>query len=144
LEHPSGVRTRADAITPQQLATLIYTSGTTGRPKGVRLPHSAWAYEGTAVARLKILGEDDLELLWLPMAHAFGKVLITAQLACGFATAIDGRVDKIVDNLAVVKPTFMGARAPHLRKGARPHRYHPTSPGRPSRPAVRGGILSGA
>jgi long-chain acyl-CoA synthetase len=113
LEHPSGLRTRIDAIAPGQLATLIYTSGTTGRPKGVRLPHSSWVYEGTSVARLNFLGEDDLQLLWLPMAHAFGKVLITTQLACGFATAIDGRVDKIVDNLAVVKPTFMGA-APRI------------------------------
>ena len=113
LEHPSAVRTRTDAITPEQLATLIYTSGTTGRPKGVRLPHSVWAYEGSAVAGLKILGEDDLQLLWLPMAHAFGKVLVTTQLACGFVTAIDGRVDKIVDNLAVIKPTFTGA-APRI------------------------------
>ena len=113
LEHPSAVRTRTDAITPEQLATLIYTSGTTGRPKGVRLPHSVWAYEGSVVAGLKILGEDDLQLLWLPMAHAFGKVLVTTQLACGFVTAIDGRVDKIVDNLAVIKPTFMGA-APRI------------------------------
>ncbi len=113
LEHPSCVRTRVDAIRPEQLATLIYTSGTTGRPKGVRLPHSAWVYEGTSVANLNFLGEDDVQLLWLPMAHAFGKVLVTTQLACGFATAIDGRVDKIVDNLAVVKPTFMGA-APRI------------------------------
>jgi long-chain acyl-CoA synthetase len=113
LEHPSGLRTRIDAIAPGQLATLIYTSGTTGRPKGVRLPHSSWVYEGNSVARLNFLGEDDLQLLWLPMAHAFGKVLVTAQLACGFATAIDGRVDKIVENLAVVKPTFMGA-APRI------------------------------
>lgn len=113
LEHPSGLQTRIDAITPGQLATLIYTSGTTGRPKGVRLPHSSWVYEGNSVARLNFLGEDDLQLLWLPMAHAFGKVLITAQLACGFASAIDGRVDKIVENLAVVKPTFMGA-APRI------------------------------
>ncbi len=113
LEHPSGVRTRTDSITPEQLATLIYTSGTTGRPKGVRLPHSSWVYEGNSVARLNFLGEDDLQLMWLPMAHAFGKVLITAQFACGFATAIDGRVDKIVENLAVVKPTFMGA-APRI------------------------------
>ena len=113
LEHPSAVRTRTDAIAPEQLATLIYTSGTTGRPKGVRLPHSVWAYEGSAVAGLNILGEDDLQLLWLPMAHAFGKVLVTTQLACGFVTAIDGRVDKIVDNLAVIKPTFMGA-APRI------------------------------
>ena len=113
LEHPSGVRTRTDAITPQQLATLIYTSGTTGPPKGVRLPHSAWAYEGTAIVGMNLMCEDDLQLLWLPMAHAFGKVLITAQLACGFVTAIDGRVDKIVDNMAVVKPTVMGA-APRI------------------------------
>jgi len=95
------------------LATLIYTSGTTGRPKGVRLPHEAWVYQGAAVAALDLLGENDLQLLWLPLAHAFGKVLISAQLACGFASAIDGRVDKIVDNTAVVKPTFMGA-APRI------------------------------
>ena len=47
------------------------------------------------------------------MAHSFGKVLLSTQLACGFATAIDGRVEKIVDNLGVVKPTFMGA-APRI------------------------------
>ena len=47
------------------------------------------------------------------MAHSFGKVLLSTQLACGFATAVDGRVDKIIDNLAVVKPTFMGA-APRI------------------------------
>jgi long-chain acyl-CoA synthetase len=40
-------------------------------------------------------------------------VLLSAQLACGFATAIDGRVDKIVENLGIVKPTFMGA-APRI------------------------------
>ncbi|MBJ7336112.1 AMP-dependent synthetase/ligase [Mycolicibacterium sp.] len=118
--HPRALQSRTDAIASEQLATLIYTSGTTGRPKGVRLPHSSWVYEGTAVASLNFLGEDDLQLLWLPMAHAFGKVLITTQLACGFSTAIDGRVDKIVENLAVVKPTFMGA-APRIFEKARAH-----------------------
>jgi long-chain acyl-CoA synthetase len=95
------------------LATLIYTSGTTGRPKGVRLDHKAWVYEGAAVAALDVIGEDDLQLLWLPLAHSFGKVLLAAQLACGFVSAVDGRVDKIVDNAAVVKPTFMAA-APRI------------------------------
>lgn len=112
-DHPSCVESTADAITPDQLATLIYTSGTTGKPKGVRLSHAAWVYEGTTVAGFDILHEDDLQLLWLPLAHAFGKVLISAQLACGFASAIDGRVDNIVANLAEVKPTFMGA-APRI------------------------------
>ncbi len=104
---------RIDATRSDQLATLIYTSGTTGRPKGVRLPHSAWTYEGVAVDALDILTVDDLQFLWLPLAHSFGKVLLTAQLAVGFATAVDGRVDKIIDNLAVVRPTFMGA-APRI------------------------------
>jgi long-chain acyl-CoA synthetase len=79
----------------------------------VRLLHRAWVYEGTAIQVQDILHEDDLQFLWLPMAHSFGKVLLSAQLACGFATAIDGRVDRIVDNLGVVKPTFMGA-APRI------------------------------
>jgi len=112
-DHPTCVQSTAEAITPDKLATLIYTSGTTGKPKGVRLSHRAWVYEGATVAGFDILHEDDLQLLWLPMAHAFGKVLITAQLACGFASAIDGRVDKIVPNMAEVKPTFMGA-APRI------------------------------
>jgi long-chain acyl-CoA synthetase len=112
-EHPGVVEATARAIPADQLATLIYTSGTTGRPKGVRLLHRAWVYEGTAIQVQDILGEDDLQFLWLPMAHSFGKVLLSAQLACGFATAIDGRVDRIVDNLGVVRPTFMGA-APRI------------------------------
>ena len=107
--HPECVRDTVAAITADRLATLIYTSGTTGRPKGVRLTHGAWVYEGLGVARLGLLGEDDVQLLWLPLAHAFGKVLLAVQLACGFVSAVDGRVDKIVDNAAAVKPTFVAA-----------------------------------
>jgi long-chain acyl-CoA synthetase len=110
---PGAIDARIDGIRHDQLATIIYTSGTTGRPKGVRLLHSAWTYEGAAVASTGILNEDDLQYLWLPLAHVFGKVLLTLPLQIGFPTAIDGRIDKIVENLAVVKPTFMGA-APRI------------------------------
>ena len=112
-EHPGVIEATAKGISGDQLATLIYTSGTTGRPKGVRLRHSSWVYEGEAIRAQDILSEDDLEFRWLPMAHSFGKVLMSTQMACGFSAAIDGRVDKIIDNLAVVKPTFMGA-APRI------------------------------
>jgi long-chain acyl-CoA synthetase len=107
------VEERIAATGPESLATLIYTSGTTGRPKGVRLQHKSWTYEGAAIQAQGILDQNDLQFLWLPMAHSFGKVLLSTQLACGFATAVDGRVDKIIDNLAVVRPTFMGA-APRI------------------------------
>ncbi|KQT89403.1 AMP-dependent synthetase [Marmoricola sp. Leaf446] len=112
-ESGDAVDRAVDAIGPDQLATLIYTSGTTGKPKGVRLKHSSWTYEGAAMEAQGILSEEDLQFLWLPMAHSFGKVLLSTQLACGFATAVDGRVEKIIENLAIVKPTFMGA-APRI------------------------------
>ena len=111
--NPTAVTDRVAAISRDDLATLIYTSGTTGRPKGVRLAHDGWTYEGAAIAAGGFLTPDDLEFRWLPMAHSFGKVLLTTQLQIGFAAAIDGRVPKIVENLAIVKPTFMGA-APRI------------------------------
>jgi long-chain acyl-CoA synthetase len=112
-KEPSVVDDRIAAIEPHHLATLIYTSGTTGRPKGVRLSHDNWTYEAAAVDAIGILNHDDLQYLWLPLAHVLGKVLLTLPLQIGFPTVLDGRVDKIVDNLAVVSPTFMGA-APRI------------------------------
>ena len=111
--HEGAVEERVDKIGPEDLSTLIYTSGTTGRPKGVRLPHRAWTYEAAAVDSANLLGPDDKAFLWLPLAHVFGKVLLTLPLQIGFTTAIDGRVDKIVENLPVVKPVWMGA-APRI------------------------------
>ncbi|MGH3508516.1 MAG: AMP-binding protein, partial [Nocardioidaceae bacterium] len=106
-EQPDVIADRVEATKADDLATLIYTSGTTGRPKGVRLTHSAWTYEGVAVQATGLLSADDVQFLWLPLAHSFGKVLLTTQMAVGFPTAVDGRVEKIIDNLAVVRPTFM-------------------------------------
>ena len=110
---PGLVDARIDACTPDDLATIIYTSGTTGRPKGVRLTHEAWTYQGAAIKSLDILHEDDVQYMWLPLAHVFGKQITLLTLATGMSVAVDGRLDKIVDNLAVVRPTFMCA-APRI------------------------------
>ncbi|AKU16489.1 AMP-dependent synthetase/ligase [Luteipulveratus mongoliensis] len=112
-EQPEVLEERIEGIQADDLSTLIYTSGTTGRPKGVRLAHAAWTYEAAAVDSAHLLDRDDLQFLWLPLAHVFGKVLLTLPLQIGFPTAIDGRVDKIIDNLPVIKPTWMGA-APRI------------------------------
>jgi long-chain acyl-CoA synthetase len=112
-EQPAAVEEAVAAVGPESLATLIYTSGTTGRPKGVRLVQDNWAYEAAAIDELGILRPDDVQYLWLPLSHSFGKVLLAAQLRIGFASAVDGRIDRIVDNLAVVRPTFM-AGAPRI------------------------------
>ncbi|MEU8569820.1 AMP-dependent synthetase/ligase [Streptomyces pathocidini] len=107
--NPDVVRKRIDAITAGQLATLIYTSGTTGRPKGVRLPHDNWSYMARAIEASGLVTHEDVQYLWLPLAHVFGKVLISAQIGVGHVTAVDGRIDKIIENLPVVRPTYMAA-----------------------------------
>ncbi|MFF7139629.1 AMP-dependent synthetase/ligase [Streptomyces nodosus] len=108
-EHPELIKERVGAITKDQLATLIYTSGTTGRPKGVRLPHDNWSYMAKAIAATGLVSGEDLQYLWLPLAHVFGKVLISGQIEVGHVSAVDGRVDKIIENLPVVQPTYMAA-----------------------------------
>ncbi|WBC07185.1 long-chain fatty acid--CoA ligase [Micromonospora sp. WMMA1947] len=94
-------------IGPDHLATLIYTSGTTGRPKGVELLHGGWCWEGVAQADLGLLRVDDLQYLWLPLSHSFGKTLLCGATHVGLPTYVDGRVDKLVDLLGVVQPTLM-------------------------------------
>ncbi|MGB3674819.1 MAG: long-chain fatty acid--CoA ligase [Candidatus Nanopelagicales bacterium] len=107
--NPNLVQDRAASVQPDHLATLIYTSGTTGKPKGVEIVQSSWGYCGQALRAIGVMSEDDVQLLWLPMAHVFGTVLLTCQVEIGFSTAVDGRVPKIMENCAVIKPTFMGA-----------------------------------
>ncbi len=109
----SMVTDRVASIAGDHLATLMYTSGTTGRPKGVRLTHANWVYEGLAIEAGQVLQADDLHYLWLPLSHSFGKVLLTAQVRIGFATAVDGDVTALIENLAVVRPTVM-AGAPRI------------------------------
>ncbi len=106
---PRAVDEVVNATKGEHLATLIYTSGTTGKPKGVRLLHECWAYCADAIDATHLWGPDDVQYLWLPMSHSFGKVLMCGHIASGSVTAIDGRIPKLVANLAVVKPTIMAA-----------------------------------
>jgi long-chain acyl-CoA synthetase len=71
--------------------------------------HECWAYCADAIDACRLWGADDVQYLWLPMSHSFGKVLMAGHIASGSVTAVDGRIPKLVDNLAVVRPTIMAA-----------------------------------
>ncbi|WP_326552844.1 AMP-dependent synthetase/ligase [Micromonospora sp. NBC_01813] len=106
---PGLIERIATTIEPEHLATLIYTSGTTGRPKGVELLHRGWCWEAVAQLQCGIMNADDLQYLWLPLSHSFGKTLLCSIIHVGLPTYVDGRVDKLVDMLSVVRPTLMCA-----------------------------------
>lgn len=115
-QHADAVTARVSECESTDLATLIYTSGTTGRPKGVELTHGNWLYAGHAMASLGIITGDDIQLLWLPLSHSFGKLLLSSHLVIGGVAAVDGRLDRIVQNLSTVRPTYMAAAPRILEK----------------------------
>ncbi len=108
-ESEAALAARTAGLTPADVLTIIYTSGTTGMPKGVVLPHSTMLYEVEAVLKAKIVEATDLELLFLPMAHVFAKVLQCTWFGAGHEMAIDGDVQKVVDNLAETRPTVVAS-----------------------------------
>ncbi|MEU5217165.1 long-chain fatty acid--CoA ligase [Streptomyces sp. NPDC020807] len=112
-ERPDAVEAAVRAIGADQLATLIYTSGTTGRPKGARLVHDCWSYQAFAQEASGLLLPEDVQFLWLPLSHVFGNALIAGQVRTGSVIVVDGRIDRIVTNLPVVRPTVM-ASAPRI------------------------------
>jgi long-chain acyl-CoA synthetase len=108
-DRPELVGELIEGVTGDQLATLIYTSGTTGRPKGVELLHAGWVWQGRSQSTVGMINSDDLEYLWLPLSHSFGKTLLCGIIYVGLPTYVDGRVDKIVENLGRIRPTVMCA-----------------------------------
>ncbi|MEV7627410.1 long-chain fatty acid--CoA ligase [Actinoplanes sp. NPDC089786] len=112
-QKPTLIQDICDSIAPENVATLIYTSGTTGRPKGVELLHSGWTWEGVAQQNLGLFESTDLQYLWLPLSHSFGKTLLCGIVHVGVPTYVDGRVDKLIEMLSVVRPTLMCA-APRI------------------------------
>jgi len=106
----SAVDERRAAVTPDDLATIIYTSGTTGRPKGVVLTHrNLLAAVGNAVEYLGPMfkGEDAATLLFLPLAHVFGRMVEVGAVMARATLGHWADVKTLTDNLAVFRPTFI-------------------------------------
>jgi len=104
----SGRATPSSHPSPDDVAALLYTSGTTGIPKGVVLSHGNLASNVSASQQVFAITPSDRALLILPWAHAFGQMAdLHMMFACGAAIAICEGVDKILDNLAEVKPTVL-------------------------------------
>ena len=98
---------RRASLNKDSILTIIYTSGTTGRPKGVVTTHGAMLYEADAIKGLAMISTDDVELLFLPMAHSFAKVLEIAWLATRHVMAFAENMTTIKENLGEVRPTVM-------------------------------------
>jgi len=102
---------RREQLTPSTLATLIYTSGTTGKPKGVQLTHGNFLAEcgnvvqGASELFLKAGGST---LLFLPIAHVFGRMVEIGSISAGLHMAhCSDPATRLPMDLASFKPTFV-------------------------------------
>ena len=105
------IERRRNALLPETLATLIYTSGTTGRPKGVQLTHANFLAEcGNVVeaANDLFLKPGGSTLLFLPVAHVFGRMVQIGAITAGLHLAhCSDPVGRLQPDLASFKPTFV-------------------------------------
>ncbi|MCY0955683.1 AMP-dependent synthetase/ligase [Streptomyces sp. H27-H5] len=103
------------AVTPDATATVIYTSGTTGRPKGCVLTHANFMFEAdTMVDRWESVfragpGEQPSTLLFLPLAHVFGRMVevaaVRARVKLGHQPVLAAA--ELLPDLAAFRPTFV-------------------------------------
>jgi long-chain acyl-CoA synthetase len=105
-EHPRAVEEAGAAIDPEDLFTFIYTSGTTGPPKGCMIRHrNYYAMCEEAAAANDVLATDDVLLLFLPLAHNFGRLVHLLGPYLGFTIAFCPDPLKVAEALPVVRPT---------------------------------------
>ena len=100
-------RETARAVSPDALATIIYTSGTTGEPKGVMLNHSHLVCNLKAAAVALEVSQNDVALSFLPLSHAFERMVAYVYLLCGVTVIFAESVDTIGRDVALVRPTIL-------------------------------------
>jgi len=106
--HPDELARAVAAIDEEDLYTFIYTSGTTGPPKGCMIRHRNY-YEMAAVVDglPRYVGDDDTMLLYLPLAHNFGRLMHLVGPYVGFTIAFLPDPLAVAAALPQVRPTIL-------------------------------------
>ena len=105
----ADVTARRNAVALDDLASIIYTSGTTGRPKGCELTHRCFVSETVELLDLleDFFNAETSTLLFLPIAHVFGRAIEIGALAAGCTLGHTADVKNLLDDLGAFKPTFV-------------------------------------
>jgi long-chain acyl-CoA synthetase len=107
--HAGELEKRWADVKPEQAYTFVYTSGTTGPPKGVVLTHKNIVWECEAMRDTLPIDESDEQLLFLPLAHIFARILEWTSILKGSRIAFAEGISQIKANLSEVRPTYMCA-----------------------------------
>lgn len=104
---PDRFEENAQALGPDDDLTIIYTSGTTGEPKGVLSTHGHYLFTLEGAAAAIGCGEEDVNMLFLPLAHSLGRLehfFVASQgLACGLVRSLE----TLAKDLTELRPTIL-------------------------------------
>jgi len=113
-ENPDALTERVAQITEDDVFTFIYTSGTTGPPKACMIRHRNYYAMVACVDGLRadagdapFVDEGDVMLLYLPLAHNFGRLMHLTGPYVGYTIAFLPDPLRVADVLGVVRPTVL-------------------------------------
>jgi long-chain acyl-CoA synthetase len=107
-EHPSALAAAEGRVEPDDLYTILYTSGTTGPPKGCMIRHRNYHAMVACLDGLEdFLREGDLVLLYLPLAHNFGRLMHLGGPYGGYTVAFCADPYRVAEALLAVRPTVL-------------------------------------
>jgi long-chain acyl-CoA synthetase len=105
-EHPNALREAGEQVEEDDLFTYIYTSGTTGPPKGCMISHKNYYAMVAVVDELpSFTGPEDTMLLYLPLAHNFGRLMHLSGAYVGYSIAFLPDPLQAAVALRTAKPT---------------------------------------
>jgi long-chain acyl-CoA synthetase len=106
--NPTALHDASAAIAEDDLFTIIYTSGTTGPPKGCMLSNRNYYAMASVVDQMdSYYRADDLMLLYLPLAHNFGRLMLLTGAYVGFPIAFLADPLRVGEALLQVRPTIL-------------------------------------
>jgi long-chain acyl-CoA synthetase len=106
--NPTALDEAVAAVGEEDLFTFIYTSGTTGPPKGCMIRHRNYYAMTAVIDGLPGVVEDgDLMLLYLPLAHNFGRLMHLAGPYAGYTIAFVPDPTTLATALPVLRPTVL-------------------------------------
>jgi long-chain acyl-CoA synthetase len=108
-EEQREIETEIELVGRDDLITIIYTSGTTGVPKGVMLTQYNILFDAYyGVDKLGGMSKRETFLSFLPLSHVLERTAgYYAALMFGCHIAYAESVEKVVENIAEIRPTMM-------------------------------------
>ena len=106
--NPEALAEAEAQIGEEDIFTFIYTSGTTGPPKACMIRHRNYYEMARCIDDVpEFAFTDDVMLLYLPLAHNFGRLMHLLGAHKGYTTAFCPDPLRVAEAMPAVRPTLL-------------------------------------